>query len=444
MKFSFVGLSVHIFNFSALDNSFISLKSSIKIQETEKTMSKKLIKNLFLLVMVFVFAFSVRAWDDAGHKLTGYIAWQTMSADVREKVTKILLSAPEDSDLSVFYLSSSRSDEARKRELFMIATTWADIVRDRDFKVRYEKYHKSNWHYADTFWTLENNQVKILPNPNDEGGKAVEKLFDFEKVLKDANASNADKAIALAWILHLGGDIHQPLHTSARVTELEPKGDQGGNLFLLTPKDTPRQDQVNLHWFWDSIVGRNTARKNDACDADYLPPIAAEMMKKYPLAKMQNRLNLGKFDVWQQESFKIASTEVFPSTLIRFQTPTENYKKNAFKIAQQQIALAGYRLGAMLNQIFGANQTTAQNPPCKIIRQVKYPVTQTNPSNSKLEICLLNLCPADKGMMARPMMGMMLNGKIEMFEYDVEKVFKTEKEAREYAAQNGITDISVN
>ena len=272
---------------------------------------------------------------------------------MREKVIKILLSAPEDSDLSVFYLPGSRSEEAKRLELFMIGTTWADIIRDRDFKIRFEKYHKSNWHYADTFWTHENGIAKIVENPNEEGGKAVEKLFEFEKVLKDPNAPNADKAIALAWILHLGGDIHQPLHTSARITELEPKGDQGGNLFLLTPKDTPRNQQVNLHWFWDSIVGRNVSRKNDACDADYLLPIAAKMMKKYPFAKSQNQLSLGKFDIWQQESFKIATTELFPSTLIRFQTPTENYKKNAFKISQQQIALAGYRLGAMLNQIFG-------------------------------------------------------------------------------------------
>ena len=414
-------------------------------------MSKKFITNLVLLVIIFIFAAPAFAWDDAGHKLSAYIAWQQMSPDVREKVTKILLSAPEDSDLSVFYLPSSRSVEARKRELFMIAATWADIVRDRDFKVRYEKYHKGNWHYADTFWTLENGKVKILENPNEDGGKAVEKLFDFEKVLKDATASDADKAIAIAWILHLGGDIHQPLHTSARVTELEPKGDQGGNLFLLTPKDTPRQDQVNLHWFWDSIVGRNIERKNDACDADYLPPIASQMMKNYPFATVQNRLSLGKFDVWQQESFRIASTEVFPTSLIRNQMPSEKYQKNAFKIAEQQIALAGYRLGAMLNQIFG-NQTTAQTketnstetPVCKIIRKVRYPVTQTNSSAQKLEICLLNLCPANKGMVARPMMGMMINGDIKMFEYDVEKVFKNEKEAREYAEKNDIKDISVN
>ncbi len=407
-------------------------------------MPKNILKKLSFLLIILVFAFPVCAWDDVGHKLTGFVAWQTMSPDVREKVIKILRSAPEDSDLAALYPTGSRSEEAKNLEFFMIATYWSDIVRDRDFKVRQEKYHHGTWHYSDTFWAQENNQVKILENPKEDGGKAVEKLFEFDKVLKDGNASNSDKAIALAWGLHLGGDIHQPLHTSARVTEFEPKGDQGGNTFSLTPKDTPRNQQVNLHWYWDSIVMRSVARKNDACDADYLAPIGKQMMKNYPLAKSKDSLSLGKFDVWQQESFKIATTELFPATLIRFQMPTENYKKNAYKIAEKQISLAGYRLGAMLNQIFGANQTTAQTPPCKIIRRVMYPVSKTNDGNQKLEIGLLNLCPANKGMVSRPMMGMMINGKIEMFEYDVEKVFKTEKEARDYAAQNNITDIAIN
>jgi hypothetical protein len=310
------------------------------------------IKILFLLIVCFISTIPAFAWDDTGHKLTGYIAWQQMTPAAREKAINILMSAPEDSDLSVFFMQDSRSIGARQLELFMIATTWADIVRDRKFKNRYDKYHKSNWHYSDTFWTMENGQVKILPNPNEEGGKAVEKLYDFEKVLRNNSASNAEKAIALAWILHLGGDIHQPLHTSARITELEPKGDQGGNLFLLTPKDTPRDKSESLHWFWDSIVGRNQPRKNDACDTDYLPAIAAQMMKKNPFAKMQNRLALGQFDQWQKESFKFATTEVFPATLIRYQTPPAAYKKRAFQISQEQIAMAGYRLGAMLNQIF--------------------------------------------------------------------------------------------
>ena len=318
-------------------------------------MKNSISKVLLLLTLFIGLASSVSAWDDTGHKLTTYIAWEQMSPQAREKVIKLLLSAPEDSDLSVFYLQDSRSEEVKKRELFMIAGTWADIVRDRKFKVRYEKYHQGNWHYADTFWRETNGKVEIIKESEESTGKAVEQLFAFDKSLRDANVSDADKAIAIAWILHLGGDIHQPLHTSARVTELEPKGDQGGNLFLLSPKDAKGENRLNLHWYWDSIIGRNLPRKNDACDSDYLPAIAKKITKKYSFAKMQSRLELGQFDKWQQESFRLASTEVFPPTLKRYEVPSESYKKRAFVISQEQIALAGYRLGQMLNQIFGEN-----------------------------------------------------------------------------------------
>lgn len=312
-------------------------------------------KILLLLTLFIGFVSSVLAWDDTGHKLTAYIAWEQMSPQVREKVVKLLLSAPEDSDLSVFYLQDSRSNEVKKRELFMIASTWADIVRDRKFKVRYQKYNQGNWHYADTFWRETNGKVEIIKDSEESTGKAVEQLFAFDNLLHDANSSDADKAIAIAWILHLGGDIHQPLHTSARVTELEPKGDQGGNLFLLSPEDAKGENRLNLHWYWDSIIGRNIPRLNDSCDSDYLPAIAKKITKKFPFAKMQNRLEPGQFDKWQQQSFRLASTNVFPPTLKRFEVPSESYKKRAFAISQEQIALAGYRLGEMLNQIFTAN-----------------------------------------------------------------------------------------
>ena len=93
-------------------------------------------------------AFPAFAWDETGHKITAYIAWQQMTPEVRDKVIKILRSAPEDSQLASFYLSyGSRSDEARKREFFLIAATWSDIIKDKDFHTRYDNYNHSNWHY---------------------------------------------------------------------------------------------------------------------------------------------------------------------------------------------------------------------------------------------------------------------------------------------------------
>lgn len=308
--------------------------------------------SLNITLFFLIFPTNIFAWDDVGHKLTTYIAWQRMTPQVREKVSKLLRGAPEDSDLSVLYPQDSRSEAAKQLEHFMLASYWADIVRDRNFPVRNKKYHQGNWHYFDSFWTMENGQLKILEKPEEDGGKAVPKLFEFEKTLQDASVSDADKAIALAWILHLGGDIHQPLHCSARVTAEEPKGDQGGNLFLLTPKDTPRDRQENLHWFWDSIVKRSVERKNDEPDAVYLPKIAKKIMKKHSFEKMQERLRLGKFDDWHKEGLQIATSQVFPFSLKRFETPSNDYKKTAFKIAEEQIALSGYRMGEMLNGIF--------------------------------------------------------------------------------------------
>ena len=315
-------------------------------------MRNKTFKLLFLFVITFSFFSTVSAWDDTGHKLVAYIAWQQMSPQAREQAFKLLMSAPEDSDLSVFYLQDSRSEASKRLELFMVDSTWADIVRDKKFKNRFEKYHKSDWHYTDTFWRDINGKTEVLSDFAEPHGKAMIQLGVFDKMLRDPSASNEDKAIALAWILHLVGDIHQPLHTSGRITELEPKGDQGGNLFLLSPKDSVGENRLNLHWFWDSIIGRNIPRFYDACDSNYLPPIANEIMQNYPLAKLQNRIEPLQFDRWQQESFQIASTRLYPSTLIRYEAPSESYKKMAFQIAQEQIALAGYRLGNMLNQIF--------------------------------------------------------------------------------------------
>lgn len=315
-------------------------------------MPKYIKKPIFVAIFVFLAVFPIFGWDDVGHKITGYIAWQRMSPQARENVIKILRAAPEDSDLATYYMIyGPEPEDVRKLEYFMLVPTWADIIRERSFETRYRKYHKGNWHYDDTFWRQVNGQVEVLSG-FEEGGMAVPKMTEFDALIRNPAVRDSDKAIAIAWLMHLGGDIHQPLHTSARVTETEPKGDQGGNLFLLTPEGTARENQLNLHWFWDSIVIRNIPLRNGMCEREYIETLANKMMKKYPFAIMQSKLNLGKYDEWQKESFAYNNTVVFTSDLKRNQTPSDQYKKKAFKLAEQQLTLAGYRLGETLNQVF--------------------------------------------------------------------------------------------
>lgn len=326
-------------------------------------------KLTILAVLLSASAFSAFGWDDVGHKITAYIAWQRMTPPVRARVIEILRQAPEDSHLAVFYRPYGvESEDVRRLDFFMTASTWPDIVRDFGSdprfrnEVRNRKYHRGNWHYDDTFWKQVNGEVEILSG-FPEGGVAVAKLTEFDKLIRNPTSRDEHKAIAIAWIMHLIGDLHQPLHTSARVTDIEPKGDQGGNLFLLTPKDTPRDKQVNLHWYWDSIVGRNVPYNGKSGEREYIERLAMKFMKSHTYSPLQAKLNVRDFDALQKESFALNAIDVFSPDLVRFSEPTEKYKKRAFAVAEQQLALAGYRMGELFNDAFASAATAVKASP---------------------------------------------------------------------------------
>jgi len=322
-------------------------------------MRTKLFSAVFLITLVIGSPLNAFSWHDEGHMLTGYIAWQRMTPATRESVVRILRAAPEDSNIAAFYkVYGIESEDVRKMEFFMVIPTWADMVRERSFPVRMRKYHTSNWHYDDTFWKQVDGRVELVSGM-EEGGQALTRLAEAEKTMRDPNAKDADKAVAIAWFLHLSGDIHQPLHNSVRVTDREPKGDQGGNLFLLTPEGTPRDKQLNLHTFWDGITNRSVPLKNGQCVDDYLEALGNKMMKKHPFSEFANNLLVGQYRKWHEEGMALATTVVFPSDLKRFEMPSEKYRKTAFATAERQIPLAGYRIAETLNSIFGA---TAPSP----------------------------------------------------------------------------------
>ena len=317
---------------------------------------------LFFTVFIVVFlscGIQAFGWDETGHKITAYIAWQRMTPEVREKVIKILRNSPEDSQLAAFYMSyGSRTRESREREFFMIAATWPDIIKDNDFQTRFNKYAKNNsdWHYVNSFWTLKDGKAVMVEDMS-PAGRIMKKLDDFNALIR-SNASDAEKAIAIAWLEHLIGDIHQPLHASARVNEYDPKGDRGGNAFLLTPKGTKRNEQDNLHSFWDGIVVRYKPNQ-DNCEFEYIEPIAQDILKMYSYDKMKDKLSQGKFDTWANESLAIAMNVAYKD--LKFgEKPSDKYTKKAFEIAQERLALGGYRLGDLFNEVFGTP------PPIKV------------------------------------------------------------------------------
>ncbi len=307
-----------------------------------------------LMIAIFVFlTVPTFAWDETGHKITAYIAWQQMRPEVRERVVSILRSAPEDSDISTFFISyGSRREESRKREFFMLLASWADIIRDKSFDIRYKKYHHGDWHYSDTFWQWKGGKAVIIDS-DQSSGQAMQKIKEFDVVIR-GKATDEEKAVAIVWLEHLIGDIHQPLHTSAKVSDSNLKGDQGGNLFFLTPKGTSRDKQQNLHSYWDGIIGKAMPNDNDQCDADYIDPIARDIMRKYSYEMIKKGLKLEMFDLWAKESLDVATSDVYRDIKF-FELPSERYKQRTLETAEKRLAMAGYRMGELFNEVFGSS-----------------------------------------------------------------------------------------
>lgn len=308
-----------------------------------------LVFSAFLLCLLPQTSF---AWNDVGHKTIAYIAWENMTPEARQKAIELLLVAPEDSGLAWLIPPDGRTIAIRNREFFEIASTWADIVRDNRYPIRRDKYHKSIWHYKDSFWKQVNGAAVDIPEMQPDEVNAIARLFASQKALSDTSIPASERAIHLAWILHLAGDIHQPLHASARVTDTEPKGDAGGNSFYLAPAPPQgsREPRLNLHWYWDSIL-QNAYPRKDECDGIYIPMIGSKIMKRYPVNKMQTEASELNFDAWQRGSFATTKAELYPATLKRDVAPSKQYQDKAIKISERAMALAGYRLAKVLNGI---------------------------------------------------------------------------------------------
>jgi hypothetical protein len=306
----------------------------------------------FVIVGLLFIPASAHAWNDTGHKVVSRLAWEYMTPLARDKTIALLMSAPADADLANLLATDARPQAVREQEFFLRASTWADMMRDGKFPARREKYHKSSWHYINFFWEpapdgTPRDRTDMKPEPEN----IVERLQHFQSVLAETSQEQSQRAIALAWVLHLVGDIHQPLHNSARVTATEPEGDRGGNLFVL---DTTGARVRNLHSYWDGILNLTFQQKPVESDETFINRIVQSIVVHHPQAKMQSRLKPGEFEAWAREGDASAKSAVYPSWLRRYEMPPEKYRKHAYRIAEPALALAGYRLAEMLNRLFAS------------------------------------------------------------------------------------------
>lgn len=258
------------------------------------------------------------AWGRTGHRVVAAIADTGLSGLARANVEQIL--GPGET-----------LDEA---------ATWPDDMR-ADPSPFWQK-QASPWHYV----TLNGSVYEHAP----AAGDALEALAKFSAILKDPNASRADKQLALRFIVHLVGDLHQPLHAGKCC-------DKGGNDVKVSWFGKP----TNLHAVWDSAL----------VDEQQLSfsEMAARLERHISPADVIAWWDINPLD-WISESAKIRDS-IYP-TAADMPKPVAgkavregegavpdlsySYVYRFTPVMERRLAQGGVRLAAYLNAIFADQQ----------------------------------------------------------------------------------------
>jgi len=292
------------------------------------------------------------AWDDFGHRVVARIAWANMTPHARERAIAILRASP--SEMGLHGPGHPALSQDQQLEMFLFAATWPDVVRDTAWTnaLRAERYHHPYRHYVDTFWRQDTDFGPIQAVDRRPEGDLVRDAPRMQRLLADGSPEL--KAVGLAWILHLVGDIHQPLHASGRVTPRDPWGDAGGNDFKLEVANpqapTNQQFRRSLHGLWDGILTETLSAPRPVAPLSFVTNAAHQIMQHHPRGEFTSQLGQREFRDWANESVDIAKRVAYQPPLVRDQAAPAAYKAAAFQAGEARAALAGYRLADLLNR----------------------------------------------------------------------------------------------
>lgn len=196
------------------------------------------------------------AWNDFGHMTVAAIAYQHLTPNVRVKVGALLKLNPNYQQWIVGVPSADQT-----RVAFIKGATWPDLIKrapgyiwdgddnghrpswpDAARNIGYaDKLQHRYWHFIDRPFSPDGTPLMAPIVPNAQTTIAL-----LRATLQSLTASDDVKSYDLVWLLHLVGDVHQPLHATSRFDQAQPDGNRGGNLVALCAK--PCKDE--LHAFW--------------------------------------------------------------------------------------------------------------------------------------------------------------------------------------------------
>lgn len=257
----------------------------------------------FFLIALALPVPQARAWGPDGHRIVAALAQRQLDPAAAAEVGRLLAPAHVHALAEVANWADELQDDPSQQALWKATRALHYInFRDRDCNYR-------------------------PPRDCPHGRCVVEGLAHYVAVLGDRRQGDAARRQALAFVVHLVGDVHQPLHAGYR-------DDKGGNQYQVRF----RGEGSNLHRVWDSgmLGSRGLAWRDYAQRLDARGPVALPAPADAPYAG------------WAEESCRL-SRNVYPDG----HTVDAAYVRTHLPLAERRLREAGHRLAALLNRTLG-------------------------------------------------------------------------------------------
>ena len=287
-----------------------------------------LIPGILAALLVWALPAQAFAWGPEGHRMIGDIASRHLDPKASARVRDLL----KDDRLADGQLSG-------RRTLGEVAS-WADEIREYDPKKPGRRLHFDDIPLCET-----PDYSRYCRN-----GQCASAQIDRQlKILGDESARLPQRNRALKWVVHLVGDIHQPLHAANR-------RDRGGNTVQVSffgQRDNPPYGSLNLHAVWDVHMVRRLVAGRGGERAF----VSASLSERDKAAWEK-----GSISGWVAESHAIAGDFAYaalPAAASCRRKITgvvalgEAYYDQAAPVIEVQIGKAGVRLAKVLNEALG-------------------------------------------------------------------------------------------
>lgn len=292
------------------------------------------------------------------------IAYDRLRPATRARVDELLRAHP---DLASLAVGLEINTAAGIREVFLRASVWPDRIRG-DARFWRETDPKAvptpllpgfptmasrdGWHYLTRSFSTDGTPTQTLAEPN------VATAFPaMAESLRDNAVPIGVRAYHLSWIMHIVGDLHQPVHGTSRSTVAHPNGDAGANrVWVRLPEFVG--DSINLHAVWDGWLGRPTRGQS-------IDEVAAALARELPVAEgapddaltiPQGAALAATVRSWADESAALARYVAYDIPPREGSAPpmlSEAYVAQGTRIARHRLALSAYRLAAVIEAQLG-------------------------------------------------------------------------------------------